>query len=226
MKVRMEWDKDGKVVPVPDPNGNWTMGIDPFNGFVNQAKEEGMLKLPFPELLDEMVHYSANLLKEKPRYFIGIDNGVSGAIGLINADTGEYKLIRTPVKKELNYTKAKAYINRVNAVELTKILSVANPQTSVVMIERPMVNPSRFVATISAIRALEATQTVLEQIGLSYSFLDSKQWQKELLPSGLKGEELKSASLDVGKRLFPRIEGKHPDYDGILIAQFCKNKHR
>lgn len=175
------------------------------------------------ELFDK---FENNIIVEKQRMFVGIDNGVSGAIGLINADTGEYQLIRTPVTKQLNYTKAKSYINRVNAVELIKILSVVNPATSVVLIERPMVNPSRFVATISAIRALEATQTVLEQLGLSYSFLDSKSWQKELLPSGLKGEELKSASLDVGKKLFPNVQGKHPDYDGILIAQYCKNKNR
>lgn len=165
-------------------------------------------------------------MDNKRRMYIGIDNGISGSVGMIDAESGEYSYIRTPVTKQLNYTKAKSYINRVNAVELIKILSVVNPATSVVMIERPMVNPSRFQATISAIRALEATQTVLEQLGLSYSFVDSKQWQKEILPSGLKGEELKKASLDVGKRLYPSIEGKFTDYDGLLLARFCKIKNQ
>lgn len=163
--------------------------------------------------------------KANSRFYIGIDNGVSGSIGMINADTGGFRFIRTPVKKELNYTKAKAYINRIDAIELTKILSVC-ASNSMVLIERPMVNPGRWVASVSAIRALEATQTVLEQLGLPYAFIDSKEWQKVLLPSGLKGEELKKASLDVGKRLFPNIEGKHADFDGMLLAEFCKRKHR
>lgn len=163
-------------------------------------------------------------MSDKKRMFVGVDNGVSGSVGLISED-GSYSFVRTPVKKELNYTKVKAYINRIDALELSKILSVC-ASNSMVLIERPMVNPSRWVASVSAIRALEATQTVLEQLGLPYAFIDSKEWQKVLLPSGLKGEELKSASLDIGKRLFPNIEGKFADYDGMLISEYCKRKHR
>lgn len=163
-------------------------------------------------------------MSDKKRMFVGVDNGVSGSVGLISED-GSYSFVRTPVKKELNYTKVKAYINRIDALELSKILSVC-ASNSMVLIERPMVNPSRWVASVSAIRALEATQTVLEQLGLPYAFIDSKEWQKVLLPSGLKGEELKSASLNIGKRLFPNIEGKFADFDGMLLAQFCKLKHK
>lgn len=165
-------------------------------------------------------------MENKQKYLIGIDNGVTGSVGLISDDGKDVRFITTPVKKELNYTKAKAYITRIDALELIKILSIADPLTSKVIIERPMVNPGRFVATISAIRALEATQTVLEQLGLSYSFIDSKEWQKAMLPSGLKGDELKAASLDIGKRTFPFISSKHKDMDGLLMAQYCKQKNK
>ena len=37
-------------------------------------------------------------------------------------------------------------------------------------------------------------------------YIDSKEWQKELLPSGCKGEELKTASRDIGCRLFPKYK--------------------
>lgn len=159
------------------------------------------------------------------RYFIGIDNGISGSIGIICED-GSYEFHITPTKKELNYTKAKAYITRIKPVELTKLLSVAG-QGSMVLIERPMVNPGRFAATVSALRAFEATITVLETLGVAYEVCDSKAWQKEFLPSGCSGDELKSASMSVGCRLFPNSkEVKHPDRDGMLIAAYCKLKHR
>lgn len=177
-------------------------------------------KLHDTGLLKELLDY-----KPKQRCFIGIDNGVSGSVGIIYED-GTYSFDTTPTRKELNYTKAKAYITRIKPLELTKILSVAG-QGSMVMIERPMVNPTRFQASVSALRCFEATITILETLGLAYECIDSKGWQKELLPSGTNGEELKFASMSVGNRLYPEAKGvKHPDRDGMLIAHYCKIKHR
>lgn len=164
-------------------------------------------------------------LKPKQRVFVGIDNGVSGSIGIVKED-GTYEFHITPTRSELNYTKAKAMITRIKPLELTKILSVAGPG-SMVMIERPMVNPSRFKATVSALRAFEATITILETLNLAYQVCDSKEWQKETLPKGVTGDALKPASLQVGIRLYPDCKGsKHPDRDGMLIAHYCKIKHR
>ena len=91
-----------------------------------------------------------------------------------------------------------------------------------------MINPMRFKAPVSAIRAMEATIIFLETTKIPYAFIDSKEWQKALLPHGLKGEELKEASVMVGKRLFPQFAEfiqKHGDADGMLIAEYCKRKH-
>jgi hypothetical protein len=90
-----------------------------------------------------------------------------------------------------------------------------------------MVNPSRFVATKSALRALEATLNVVELLGFAYSYCDSKEWQKVLLPKGSHGDQLKSDSKDISKRLFPKhteLIEKHKDGDGILIAEYCRRK--
>jgi len=161
------------------------------------------------------------------KYFIGIDNGVSGTIAIIKP-SGDIFFSKTPVKKELSYTKAKQYISRIDVPSLRSLLSEqldnSSRQNIIAVIERPMVNPGRFKATASALRSLEATLIVLEELGIPYSYIDSKGWQKILLPSGLKGEELKSASLDIGKRLFPSINLKHPDYDGLLIAEYARRK--
>lgn len=151
--------------------------------------------------------------------YIGMDNGVSGSLGIITPREVFY--YHTPVKKVLNYTKTKKWLHRIDGIKLKEILlSFKNAK---VYIERPLVNPSRFQATISAIRALEATLIVLEDLGIPYEYCDSKGWQKLLLPSGLEKEELKEASLQVAQRLFPKVnfEG-FSDGDGLLIGEWAR----
>jgi len=155
-----------------------------------------------------------------PKAYIGIDNGVTGSLGII---TDNYsKQIPTPVKKEQSYTKAKQNITRIQVNELETILKEFKDTDCLIVLERPMVNPGRFKATVSALRALEATLCTIEQLELPYLYIDSKEWQKNLLPKGVKGAPaLKQASHDKGKQLFPYIKQKG-DYDGILIAYYAK----
>jgi len=89
-----------------------------------------------------------------------------------------------------------------------------------------MVNPGRFQASISAMRALEATLNVLEFLELPHQYIDSKEWQKVMLPSGLKGaDQMKKASQSIGKRLFPSITCT-PDADGLLIAEWARRGNK
>jgi hypothetical protein len=160
--------------------------------------------------------------------FIGIDNGVTNnGIGAIN-DKGEARLYKLPIKKELSYTKEAKHISRIDFPELMSLfgdmLADFTEHQVKVGLERPMVNSTRFNASLSAIRALEATLIALEESQLPYEYIDSKEWQKHLLPKGLKGsDELKKASLDIGRRLFPSLEIKK-DADGILIAEYLRRK--
>lgn len=153
------------------------------------------------------------------KVYIGIDNGVSGTIGFVSES--EYWTIKTPIVKVQDYTKTKKMISRIDSVELVKELSI-ECDSIFAFVERPMINPTRFNASISAARSLEATITILETLNIPYQFIDSKEWQKALLPSGCKGEDLKIASKTVGKRLFPNVDLKHTDYDGLLIAEYAK----
>jgi hypothetical protein len=153
-----------------------------------------------------------------------VDNGVSGTIGIIT-ENGTALMYKTPIKNEQSYTKAKKRINRVDVVKLKDMLSEFSTNSKVV-IERPMVNPKMFSTTLSAMRALEATICTLEDMGFPYSYIDSREWQKEMLPSGYKGVELKVASLDIGKRLFPHIDLKHPDRDSLLMAEYLRRQYK
>jgi len=157
--------------------------------------------------------------------FVGIDNGISGSIGMIGS-TGRVLFLSTPIIKQQNYTKSKKNISRVDYLALKQILKIRPESIQMVLLERPMVNPGRFMATASALRALEATLIALETLHLPYTYVDSREWQSYLLPQGTKGPAaLKRASMEVGCRLWPsranRIR-KHKDADGLLIAEHCR----
>lgn len=168
------------------------------------------------------------------KIYIGVDNGVSGTVGVIY-DNGQSLFVKTPVKLEQDYTKKKGNISRIIAKDLFDFLddvmyeSRSNNIEIFCFIERPMVNPQRFKATTSALRALEATLIVIELLSIPFQFIDSKEWQRELLPKGCKGsEDLKKASKDIGCRLFPKhkeLIEKHKDADGLLIAEYARRKN-
>lgn len=157
--------------------------------------------------------------------YIGIDNGVTGSIGIISEE--EYSFFKTPTIKQQDYTQKKKNISRIDTKLLYELLMDLGFRKDVkAIIERPMINSMRFNSSISAARALEATLIVLEDLDISYTFIDSKSWQKELLPIGVKSSpELKAASFDIGCRLFPSTEEsiiKQKDADGLLIAEWLK----
>ena len=157
---------------------------------------------------------------------IAIDNGVTGSVGIIKGN-GEPVHFAMPVFEEYNYTKVKAKLHRIDTklLKIRIIQEIASSQRFNILcvIERPMINPMRWKASVSAIRALEATQIVLEELCIPYRWIDSREWQKALLPSGLKGDELKKASLDIGRRFFPHIQFKK-DADAMLIAKYAQMK--
>lgn len=165
--------------------------------------------------------------------YCGIDNGVTGTIGFILEDkeTGYYKtdFICTPTFSELSYQKTKVkHITRIDFINLYNIMKTYKEECDrfVVAIERPMINSTRFQASLSARASLEAMLIIFNLLDVSYNYIDSKQWQKQLLPANLKGApEQKMASKDVGCRLFPEhkeLITKHKDADGILIALYAK----
>jgi hypothetical protein len=162
------------------------------------------------------------------KYYIGIDNGVSGSIGILNGDGKVCFFGPTPTKKVISYTKTKIrHMTRIDVPKLHTLFIQALRSESLksedryrAFIERPMINPTRFQASLSARASLEATLIVLEDMDIPYEFIDSKVWQKAMLPKGVTGEQLKSASHDIGARMFA-VEHTG-DYDGLLIAEWAR----
>ncbi len=156
--------------------------------------------------------------------FVGIDNGVTGSIGLIYEDRTT-AFLPTPVYKTRSYTKEDKYIHRILWQDLVNNI----PHGSSVYLERPMVNQKAFTATASALRALEATLIVLEMLNIAPAYIDSKEWQKEFISSSIIGhDDMKIASMNIGIELFPNHASKikeHGDADGLLIAEYARRRY-
>jgi hypothetical protein len=156
--------------------------------------------------------------------YAGIDNGVTGSIGVIAPD-GTHAFIATPTIKCQSYTKEVQYIHRIDWRSLLENM----PKDAFVLLERPMVNPRAFTATQSALRALEATIIVLEMLDIEYKYIDSKEWQREFISSAISGhDQMKKASMEIGINLFPSNAGfirKHGDADGLLIGEYARRHY-
>jgi hypothetical protein len=153
---------------------------------------------------------------------ISLDNGVTGTVSVIKDNQTFF--IETPNKRVKSYQKTKdKYIHRIDFKVLKSYLEPFK-ENSICVVERPMINPGRWDATVSAIRALEATSIILEELGIEYEFIDSKIWQHKYLPEGIKGSKfLKRASMEVGILLFPEHKElivKHGDADALFIAKW------
>lgn len=161
------------------------------------------------------------------KLYIGIDNGVTGSIAILGGE--ESIFIKTPTVSEKNYTKKAGNISRLDFLKMARFLSKhLTSSNCFAVVERPMINPGRFKAGISAARCLEATLILLELNEVPFQYVDSKEWQKEFLP-GVKGSpELKKASMDVGIRLFPQFAEeikKQKDADGLLMAEWARRSN-
>lgn len=164
--------------------------------------------------------------------YIGIDNGVTGTIAVLGENL--VYMMPMPVKTEQSYTKARQTITRIDYSKFQKHLydlysllidrmnAIGNPDM-LALLERPMVMPGRFKATLSAIRALESVLICLEYMDVPYRYIDSKEWQRQMLPQGTDKKDLKKVSLEIGKRLFPSVDFKRfHDADSLLMAEWAR----
>ncbi len=158
--------------------------------------------------------------------YIGIDNGVTGSIAILGSDRTE--LIQTPTFSQQNYTKTKQNITRLDFTKVMEILKPFESGNVIAILERPMVNPTRFKATISAVRCLESLLCCLELLKIPYQYIDSKEWQKAFFPAKTTSGDTKRLSFEVANRLFPTqadIIKKQKDGDALLIAEYARRKN-
>lgn len=159
------------------------------------------------------------------RVWVGIDNGTTGTIGIIFS-RGDYMFTRVPSKEEINYQRKKVHtITRIHRQNLITLLtgSLAGASDVRVMIEKPYTQAIASQALTCGHRALEAVLNVVEDLSYPHEIIPASDWQKMLLPAGLKGIQAKRAGVDVCRKLFPQLDwDKIKDADGMLIAEYCR----
>lgn len=169
----------------------------------------------------------ADILEHPVKYVVAFDNGTSAnGIAILGPDNF-VRYEKLPIKNELSYTKEEHHITRIDHPKLVQLFETLNlpPKETLVVMERPMINPMRFRASISAVRCLEAELIVIEKFGFELEYVDSKRWQHILLPGVEGSTELKKASLALGKQLFPSLKLKK-DADPLLIAYWTMNRNK
>jgi hypothetical protein len=160
--------------------------------------------------------------------YIAMDNGATGSLSIYKSTTGETYFKKVPTIWGQDYTQKKKNIDRLDTPQIKATINewLSPEETVFCYIERPMINPARFQASISAARALEATIIMMESLEIEYEVIDSKRWQKKMLPAGTKGEaDLKQASFDIGLQMHPKLVKEiieQNDADALLMVEYAK----
>lgn len=158
------------------------------------------------------------------------DNGTTGTIGFICGNL-VHAMIEVPTKKRESFHKAPRSTTVIDVNALEQALQFwmkqgkVMPNDIIAYRERPMINPKRWQASMSASRADEAETILLEKLGIKFQYVDSKAWQRHILPSsgkrGTTSDILKAESKDIGIKMYKHLSSiieKHGDADGILGA--------
>lgn len=173
--------------------------------------------------------------------YVGIDNGVSGAIAYYYND--KMYVMDIPIKNVQNYTKKVEFINKIDFVELKKIFQELLSYSQIkVLWERPFCNPMMFKSSLSSMLSYQTTLDCLEYLKISYEMIDSKVWQTKLLPKGvykitqdkngknrIKADKkiLKKASIDTANRLYPYLEiKKDGQADAVMICEYLRKREQ
>lgn len=183
---------------------------------------------------------------ENVKLVFGLDNGATGTVCSIIPQMKYLNFIQTPSIISVDYPKDIQYINRVDIDNLTKWMKKSikkaekfykQPIKSIVIMQRPMVNPQRFKQSGNALRAFEATIIMLENLKIEYIIIDSKKWQHYFFGKNTLMLDLKAQSMKKGlqilnnykirakdKKIMSDVIKKHGDADGMLICQFAVEK--
>lgn len=158
------------------------------------------------------------------RITIAIDNGVNGSIAVLGGPVPFFRVIPTKIFAQ---GKAGKTLKRIDHGRLDDLLipyADAGDAEIHAFIERPFTGSHMMIkTTVLGARAFEAVLIVLEQAGIAYTVVDSKEWQADQLP-GVKGSDnLKLAGCVLGVKLYRNHATtihEHGDADALLMARY------
>jgi hypothetical protein len=147
--------------------------------------------------------------------YLGIDNGVNGAVAALCSDGSVFRVDKTPATD-------------AELLQLFRVLteSLEQPGTGwevFAVLEFAQSFPK--MGSSSAFnygRGYGAMQMALHAAGIPFDIVVPRKWQAAL--SCLTGGD-KNISKKRAEQLFPRIKITHAIADSLLIAEFCRRTH-
>jgi hypothetical protein len=152
------------------------------------------------------------------KYYLGIDNGVSGGLVALSTAPGlpPLAMLPMPVKRarkgnEVDVREVLAWLN-LHEIRLSECMTI---------IEEPGGSKSAKAATSMA-GAFHALRAMLEVHRARYERVTPHAWQRVMLP-GCKPGETKERALETAQRLWPGTDWRATDrcrlpHDGLIDA--------
>lgn len=132
--------------------------------------------------------------------YLGIDNGINGALAVYDSDTNEMKAFVMPIIK---VQKAKGNKNEYNIPEIVQWFNQFNQQVKMVILEKAQPFPGQGAVSMFSIgRGYGIMEGILAGLGLPYMVIHPKTWQKKMF-EGMPHQDTKQASVLTACRLFP-----------------------
>ena len=134
--------------------------------------------------------------------YLGIDNGIGGALTAYNPETNEVTSIPMPVIK---VQKAKGNKNEYDIPSIIQWFK--NYQNiRMVILEKAQPFPGQgSVSMFSIGRGFGIMEGIIASLGLPYTVVHPKTWQKKVF-EGVAHTDTKQASVLVAQRLFPGVK--------------------
>lgn len=157
--------------------------------------------------------------------YIGIDNGVSGALAEIDASGQLVDWIKMPIQRnrkglEIDAVALHGWLQMTKALRLGSIT---------VIIEEPG-GAKSYKAAVSMAGAFHAARAVLDVLGIRYHRITPQSWQKRMLRCNKK-QDTKPAALILARQLWPDENWLRSDrcttphdgaIDAALIAEYAR----
>lgn len=154
------------------------------------------------------------------KYFIGIDNGINGAVVVIDEDG---KVISKYVGPSYTIKGEKTEYDVAEMVDILKEFEWN--EIAMVTLERAQAFPGQGVVSMFNIgRGYGLWEGIIKALGLKYTIVHPKTWQKEILKD-LNKTDTKQASAIYAQRMGPDVDWRISErgrkiHDGLTDA-YC-----
>lgn len=158
--------------------------------------------------------------------FIGIDNGVSGALAVIHSD-GSMEAFCMPLQR----TRKGIEVDVIQVKEILRAWRNKHGDDMTVVIEEPGGSKSAKAATSMA-GAFHAVRAVVELMRFKLVRVTPAAWQKKVL--NCKAGDTKPVALQLAKSLWPQFDFRATDrckvqhdgkIDAMLLARFAQQNN-